>query len=307
LLEGVKETLEIARSAKIPSEIYHLKASGERNWHKMPEVLAMIREARASGIDVTADMYPYPASGTGLDAILPTWVSAEGKFWDNLENPEIAARIKSEILEGRGDMNTSRPEIIMPIGFRKPENQQYVGMKLSEIAAARGQDWIDCVFDLLRSEHQRIGTVYFTMSEDNLRLQLLEPWVKISSDAGGHDPSTASEAVHPRGYGTFTRVLRKYVREEKILSLEEAIRKMTSSVAKRLSIPDRGRLEVGCYADLVLFNPETVGDLATFEKPHQLSVGIEHVWVNGVRVLEHGRHTGALPGRFVRGAGHQGE
>jgi N-acyl-D-amino-acid deacylase len=305
LLEGMKETLEIARAAKIPTEIYHLKASGERNWHKMPEVLTMIREARASGIDVTADMYPYPASGTGLDAILPTWVSAEGKFWDNLENPEIAAKIKSDILKGHGDMNTSRPEIIMPIGFRKPENQKYVGMKLSEIAAARGTDWVDCVFDLLRSEHQRIGTVYFTMSEDNLRLQLLEPWVKISSDAGGHDPNTATEAVHPRGYGTFPRVLRQYVRIEKILSLEEAIRKMTSSVAKRLSIPDRGRLELGCYADLVLFNPETVSDLATFEKPHQLSVGIEHVWVNGVRVLKHGEHTGALPGRFVRGAGFQ--
>jgi N-acyl-D-amino-acid deacylase len=305
LLEGVQETLEIARAAKIPAEIYHLKASGERNWQKMPEVLAMIREARDSGVDVTADMYPYPASGTGLDAILPTWVSAEGKFWDNLENPEITAKIKSEIIKGRGDMNTSRPEIIMPIGFRKPENQKYVGMKLSQIAAARGTDWVDCVFDLLRSEHQRIGTVYFTMSEDNLKLQILEPWVKISSDAGGHDPSTASEAVHPRGYGTFPRVLRKYVREEKFLTLEEAVRKMTSSVAKRLSIPDRGRLEVGCAADLVLFNPETVGDLATFEKPHQLSVGIEHVWVNGVRVLEHGEHTGALPGRFVRGAGFQ--
>jgi N-acyl-D-amino-acid deacylase len=305
LLEGVSETLEIARAAKIPSEIYHLKASGERNWQKMPQVLAIIRKARAEGLDVTADMYPYPASGTGLDAILPTWVSSDGKFWKNLENPEIIAKIKAEILEGRGDMNTSRPEIIMPIGFRKPENQKYVGMKLSEIAATRGQDWVDCVFDLLRSEHQRIGTVYFTMSEENLRLQILEPWVKISSDAGGHDPSTATEAVHPRGYGTFPRVLGKYVREEKILTLEEAIRKMTSSVAKRLSIPDRGRLEVGCYADLVLFNPDTIADLATFENPHQLSSGIEHVWVNGVRVLEHGQHTGALPGRFVRGAGYQ--
>jgi N-acyl-D-amino-acid deacylase len=305
LLEGVQETLEIARAARIPAEIYHLKASGERNWHKMPQVLAMIREARASGLDVTANMYPYPASGTGLDAILPTWVSAEGKFWENLENPEIAAKIKAEILEGHGDMNTSRPEIIMPIGFRKPENQGYVGMKLSDIAAARGTDWVDCVFDLLRSERQRIGTVYFTISDDNLRLQLLEPWVKISSDAGGHDPSSATEAVHPRGYGTFPRVLGKYVRIEKILSLEEAIRKMTSSVAKRLSIPDRGRLELGCYADLVLFDPESITDRATFENPHQLSIGIEHVWVNGVRVLAHGQHTGALPGRFVRGAGYQ--
>jgi N-acyl-D-amino-acid deacylase len=307
LLEGVQETLAIARAAKIPAEIYHLKASGARNWHKMPQVLAMIREARASGVDVTADMYPYPASGTGLDAILPTWVSSDGKFWDNLENPEIVAKIKSEILKGQGDMNTARPEIIMPIGFRKPEHQAYVGKKLSEIAAARGQDWVDCVFDLLRLERQRIGTVYFTMNEDNLHLQLLEPWVKISSDAGGHDPSTATEAVHPRSYGTFPRVLGKYVRIEKILSLEEAIRKMTSSVAKRLCIPDRGRLELGCYADLVLLNPDTITDHASFENPHQLSSGIEHVWVNGVRVLEHGKHTGALPGRFVRGAGFEGK
>jgi N-acyl-D-amino-acid deacylase len=254
-------------------------------------------------LDVTADMYPYPASGTGLDAILPTWTSGDGKFWDNLESVETRAKIKSEILEGRGDMNTSRPEIIMPIGFRLPEHQRYVGMRLSQIAAARGQDWVDCVFDLLRAEHQRIGTVYFTMSEDNLRLQIVQPWVKISSDAGGHDPATASEAVHPRGYGTFTRVLGKYVREEKILSLEEAIRKMTLSVAVRLGIPDRGRLEVGCYADLVLFNPQSVTDNATFETPHRLSSGIEHVWVNGVRVLEDGVHTGALPGRFVRGPG----
>ena len=307
LLEGVEETLEIARRAKIPAEIYHLKASGERNWHKMPQVLEMIRQARASGVDVTADMYPYPASGTGLDAILPTWTSAEGKFWENLENTDTRARIKAEILEGHGDMNTSRPEIIMPIGFRLPEHKKYVGMKLSEIAATRGQDWVDCVSDLLRAEHQRIGTVYFTMQEDNLRLQITQPWVKISSDAGGHDPATAIEAVHPRGYGTFPRVLRKYVREEKILTLEEAIRKMTSSVAQRLGIPDRGRLEVGCYADLVLFNPETITDHATFENPHQLSSGIEHVWVNGVRVLEGGKHTGALPGRFVRGAGNQGK
>ncbi len=303
LLEGVQETLEIAKRAKIAVEIYHLKASGERNWHKMPEVLEMINKARASGIDVTADMYPYPASGTGLDAILPTWTSANGKFWENLENIETRAKIKTEILEGHGDMNTSRPEIIMPIGFRLPEHQKYVGMKLSEIAATRTQDWIDCVFDLLRAEHQRIGTVYFTMQEENLRLQITQPWVKISSDAGGHDPSTATEAVHPRGYGTFPRVLRKYVREEKLLTLEEAIRKMTSSVAARLGIADRGRLAVGCYADLVLFDPETVGDNATFENPHQLSSGIYHVWVNGVQVLEDGVHTGALPGRFVRGRG----
>jgi N-acyl-D-amino-acid deacylase len=305
LLDGVDETITIAGRAQIPAEIYHLKASGQRNWAKMPAVISRINQARASGLDVTADMYPYPASGTGLDAILPTWVSADGKFWENLENTELRERIVNEVLEGAGDMNTSRPENIMPIGFRRPEHQEYVGKRLSEIADARGQDWVTCAIELLRTEHQRISTVYFSMTEDNLRLQIVQPWVKISSDAGGHDPATMREAVHPRGYGTFPRVLARYVREEGLITLEDAIRKMTSSVANRLSIPDRGRLQVGCYADLVVFNPDTVQDNATFEQPHQLSTGVRDVWVNGWRVLQDGVHTGAKPGRFVRGPGHQ--
>ena len=305
LLEGVAETLEIARLANVPAEIYHLKASGARNWSKMPDVIARILAARAEGLDVTADMYPYPASGTGLDAILPTWVSADGKFFENLEDPALRAKIKAEILEGTGDMNTTRAEGIMPLGFRRDENRAYAGQRLSEIAASRGQDWVDCVFDLLRSEQQRIGTVYFSMTEDNLRLQVQQPWIKFSSDAGGLDPATATEPTHPRAYGTFTRVLRKYVREEGLLSLEEAVRKMTSSVAQRLSIPDRGRLAPGCFADVVIVDPDTVQDHATFEHPHQLSTGVRDVWVNGVRVLEAGAHTGAKPGRFVRGPGSQ--
>jgi N-acyl-D-aspartate/D-glutamate deacylase len=305
LLEGVNETLEIARRATIPAEIYHLKASGQRNWPKMPTVIERINQARASGLDVTADMYPYPASGTGLDAILPTWVSADGKFWDNLENPELRDQIVAEVLDGAGDMNTSRPENIMPIGFRRPEHQEYVGKRLAEIAHSRGQDWVRCAIELLRLEHQRISTVYFSMTEDNLRLQIVQPWIKISSDAGGHDPATMKEAVHPRGYGTFPRVLAKYVREEGLLTLEDAIRKMTSSVANRLSIRDRGRLEIGCYADLVVFDPATVQDNASFEQPHQLSSGVRDMWVNGSRVLQNGVHTGAKPGRFVRGPGYQ--
>lgn len=305
LLEGLEETLEIARRARIPAEIYHLKASGQRNWAKMPAVIEKINQARADGLDVTGDMYPYPASGTGLDAILPTWVSADGKFWDNLENPELRERIIAEVQDGAGDMNTSRPENIMPIGFRRPEHAGYVGQRLSQIADARDQDWVTCAIQLLRLEHQRISTVYFSMTEDNLRLQIAQPWIKISSDAGGHDPATMREAVHPRGYGTFPRVLAKYVREERLITLEDAIRKMTSAVANRLSIPDRGRIAVGCYADLVVFDPDTIQDNATFEQPHQLSTGVRDVWVNGSRVLENGVHTGAKPGRFVRGPGYQ--
>lgn len=305
LLEGVEETITIARRAGIPAEIYHLKASGQRNWARMPAVIERINAARASGLDVTADMYPYPASGTGLDAILPTWVSADGKFWENIENPALRERIVSEVLDGAGDMNTSRPENIMPIGFRRPEHAQYVGQRLSQIAQSMGLDWVRCAIELLRLEHQRISTVYFSMTEDNLRLQIAQPWVKISSDAGGHDPATMREAVHPRGYGTFPRVLAKYVRQEGLITLEDAIRKMTSAVANRLSIRDRGRIEVGAYADLVVFDPRTIQDNASFEQPHQLSSGVREVWVNGARVLKDGVHTGAKPGRFVRGPGYQ--
>jgi N-acyl-D-amino-acid deacylase len=302
-LEALEEAFSIGRESGAPVEIYHLKASGERNWSKMPQALEIIEAARDNGVDVTADMYPYPASGTGLDALLPTWVSADGKFWENLEDAALREKIKLEVLQGTGDMNTSRADRVMPIGFRLPEHQQYVGKRLSEIAESRNEDWVDAAFSLLRAEQQRIGTIYFSMAEDNLRLQIQRPWVKISTDAGGHDPATAKESTHPRAYGTFPRVLKKYVRDEKILTLEEAVQKMTGAVARRLSIPDRGRLEVGMYADLVIFDPETIADTATFDAPHQLAVGVRDVFVNGTRVLENGAHTGALPGRFVRGPG----
>ena len=299
-LEALDEAIQIGREAGLPVEIYHLKASGQRNWHKMPLALEKIKQARASGVDITADMYPYLASGTGLDALLPTWVSADGLFWQNLQNPQARATIRAEMLAGTGDMN-SKPQQIMPVGFRLPENLAYVGLKLSQIAELRQQDWVETVLDLLLLERQRIGTIYFMMDEANLRLQLEQPFVKISSDAGGHDPATALEAVHPRGYGTFPRVLGRYVREQGLLSLEAAVHKMTGLVAQRLSLSDRGRIALGAYADLVLFDPDTMTDLATFEQPHQLAVGVQDVWVNGVRVVRNTVHTSALAGRFVRG------
>lgn len=301
--QGLEETFRIARAANIPAEIYHLKASGTRNWHKMPWVIAQINAARATGLDITADMYPYPASGTGLDSMLPTWVHADGKFWQNLADLAVCQRIKAEILADKGEMAGTAPNEVMPIGFKQPDFKKYAGRRLSDIAAERGEDWVDCIFNLLRAEQQQIGTVYFKMSEDNLRLQLRQPWIKISSDAGGHDPATAETPVHPRGYGTFTRVLGKYVREEQVLTLEDAIYKMTGAVAARLRLHDRGRVAPGCFADLVLLDPATVADRATFDNSHQLSVGIERVWVNGVSVIEDGLHTGALPGRWVRGGG----
>ncbi len=306
LFEGLAEALTIGRQADLPLEIYHLKASGPANWHKMPSVLARIEEARGQGLDVTADMYPYAASGTGLSSLLPTWSAADGEFYKNLRDPAVRARIRAETLQGaggnRGPTTQGGAEDIMPVGFRKPQNQRYIGMRLAQIAAERDQDWLDCAIDLLLSEGQRISAIFFSMSEDNLRLQLPQPWIKIASDAGGLDPAWAAELgpTHPRAYGAFPRMLGKYVREERVLTWEDAVHKMTGAVADRLGLRQRGQLRAGFYADVVLFDPETIGDQATFADSHRLSVGVQDVWVNGERVLRNGAHTDATPGRFIR-------
>lgn len=309
LYEGVAEALEIARRADLPVEIYHLKAAGPRNDHKLLTVIESIQDVRNAGLDVTADMYPYTASSTGLASVLPPWAQADDQFYANLRDPETRARIKQEALhpsggwEAMADLCT--PQGVMPIGFRKPENQQYVGKRLSEIAALRGQDWVDAAMDLCLSEAQWISTVYFMLDEENVRLQLQQPWIKISSDAGGFDPAWA-EALgpcHPRAYGTYTRVLGRYVRDEQILGIEDAVRKMSGAVAARLGLHDRGFLRAGAMADVVIFDPETVNDQATYADPHRLSVGVRDVWVNGERVLRAGAHTGATPGRIVNGPG----
>lgn len=301
LHQGIGEAIEIGRRAGCPVEIYHLKASGESNWWKMPQIIEMIDRARADGVDVTADMYPYTASGTGLTAMFPTWAAADGRFFENLQNAEMRQRIRREMQNPADTLMAARPEQVMPIGFRLPKHQPYVGKRLAEIADSRGQDWIETAIELLLAERQSISTIYFKMSEENVRLQLQQPWIKISTDAGSVDPAWAQARgpVHPRGYGTFPRVLGKYVREERVLTLEEAIRKMTSSVAQRLGLQKRGLLAEGYFADLLLFDPETVIDRATFAAPHQLARGVRDVWVNGVRVIEGGSHTGAKPGQFV--------
>ena len=302
LLKAINEALEIGLRASVPVEIFHLKASGEQNWHLMSEAIALINEARAKGQDVTADMYPYPASGTGLDTVVPSWVSEDGKFFDRVRDKETRANIGEEM---RSSSPWRKPETIMPIGLRRDEHKEYVGKRLHEIAEMRGQDWVDATLDLLAAEGHRISTIYFTMSEDNLELQLRQPWIKIATDAGAHNPERAEGTgpVHPRGYGTYPRVLGKYVREEKVIGLEDAVRKMTSAVADRLSLRDRGRLQIGACADVVIFDPDTVIDRATFEDSHQFSEGVTDVWVNGMRVIEEGNHTGAKPGRVVRGPG----
>ena len=309
LIQALEEALEIGRRANLPVEIYHLKASGRRNWSKMQNVVAMINEARAEGIDVTADMYPYTAGGTGLTSVLPPWAAADGKLYENIRDPEMRAKIRSEAMNPSGDWEAMAdligPEGVMPIGFEKPENKKYTGKRLSEIAELRGQEWVDTVFDLLESEEQRISTIYFFIDEENVKLQLQQPWVVISTDAGGVDPAWAKERgpLHPRAYGTYPRVLGKYVREEGVITLEDAVRKMSSAVASRLRLRERGLLREGYYADVVVFDPRTINDLATFDNPHQLSVGVRDVWVNGTRVLDNGVHTGSKPGRIMYGPG----
>ncbi|MCA9837832.1 MAG: D-aminoacylase [Trueperaceae bacterium] len=306
IFTALDEAFRIGREAKLPVEIYHLKASGKRNWDKMPNVLELINEQRAQGLDVTADMYPYAASGTGLTSVLPTWIAEDGRLFDNLADPVAREKIKAEVLEPKGDWEAMAsedgPSIVMPIGLHKEHNKQYIGKRLDEIAHMRGQNWVDTAMDLILNEGQRISTIYFSMSEDNVRLQVKEPWIKFSTDAGGFDPEWARELgpTHPRAYGTYTKVLGQFVREEKLLAIEDAIRKMTSAVADRIGLRDRGLLRAGMKADVVVFDPAMVIDQASFENPHRLSVGISDVWVNGKRVLEKGQHTGAKPGQFVK-------
>ncbi|MBT7456286.1 MAG: D-aminoacylase [Gemmatimonadetes bacterium] len=306
IFDALDEAFEIGLRANVPVEIYHLKAAGRGNWDKMPGVIERIEAARASGLDVTADMYPYAASGTGLTSVLPPWAAAGGNLYDNLADPVIREKIRAAVTDpdGRWEAMVSQngDNAVMPIGFRQPENQKYVGRRLSEIAIERDQHWFDTVCDLILAERQSIATIYFSMLEDNLHLQLQQSWIKISTDAGGYDPQWGRKfgPVHPRGYGTFPRVLGHYVREQGTLKLEDAVRKMTSAVADRLGLRQRGTLRDGMFADVVVFDPDTVTDRATFRNPHQLSVGVEHVWVNGTCVVADGDHTGATPGRFVR-------
>jgi N-acyl-D-aspartate/D-glutamate deacylase len=307
LLEGLDEALTIGQQANLPVQIYHLKAAGKRNWPKMAQVIERITQARANGQDVTADMYPYTGAGTGLTSVLPPWADAGNKLYENLRDPVMRAKIRAAALQPDGAweamVDLCGPEGIMPVGFYQPENQPYIGKRLSEIATMRNQSWVDAAMDLLVSEGQRIGTIYFMMDEANVRQQLQQPWLSIGTDAGGYDPTwgKAVGPIHPRAYGSYPRILGKYVREERVITLEDCVRKMSGAVAQRLGIRQRGLLREGFYADVVLFDPATISDRATFDDPHQLSVGVRDVWVNGVRVLQHGIHTGATPGHFITG------
>ncbi len=306
-LEAIDEAIEIGRRADVPVEIYHLKAAGKRNWGKAAPAVAKIDSARAAGQDVSADMYAYVAGGTGLAACFPPWASADGKLLDNLKDPSTLAKIRAEVLADRTSWENlcqlATPEGVMVVGFTLEANKSFDGKRLSEIAAARGKEWVDVLIDLTIEEQGRLGMLVFMMSEENVAMQMRQPWMKFGTDAGGIDPDSAKELTHPRAYGNFPRILGKYVRDEKVMPLEEAIRKMSSAVATRLSIHDRGVLKPGMYADIVVFDPATIADRATYEKPHQLSTGVRHVLVNGVAVVSDSKHTGAKPGRAIRGAG----
>ena len=308
-LEAIDEALKVGKEGGVPVEIYHFKAAGTRDWPKIPQAIAKIDSARAQGADVGADMYLYPAGATGLSACAPPWAAADGKLLANLADPATHAKIKQAMLhpspEWENLCDLATPAGVQLSGFTKPENKKWEGKRLSEVAAELKKDWVEAWAQLVASEP--VGMIVHTMTEANIPIELRQPWIKIGTDADGVDPDSLGGAkVHPRAFGNYPRLLGRYVREQRVLSLEEAVRKASSAVANRLSIRDRGTLREGAYADIVVFDPNTIIDKATFEDPSQLSVGVAHVYVNGVAVVTDGKHTGAKPGRAVRGPGWTG-
>jgi len=315
ILDALDELMTIAREANVPAEIYHLKASGQRNWPKLDLVIERVEAARRQGLRITADMYTYHASSTGLNATMPPWVQEGGHdAWvARLKDPEIRARVKREMNDPAGDwentwLNAGSAENIVLVDFRTDSLRYLTGKTLAEVAEMRGTSPEETAMDLVIQDDSRAGCVFFTMSEDNIRTKIAVPWVSFASDGAALAPEGAflNSQPHPRAYGTFARLLGKYVREERVIPLEEAIRKLTSLPASNLGLQDRGKLEPGYYADVVVFDPATITDNATFEQPHQLATGVLHAFVNGQQVVADGEHTGALPGRVVRGPGWRG-
>lgn len=302
LIEAIDELIEIGRRSGARAEIYHLKAAGRSNWPLMDSALARIEAARAAGVRVSADMYLYSASGTGLDSTLPLWVREGGPsaMLARLRDPAVRARVVADMAGGSRDWTT-----VQPVGFTNPALRTYAGKRLPEIAALRGKGVEETTVDLIIEDGSSIGTIFHSISEENVRKVLVRPWVSFGSDAAAiaTEPPFTDKEVHPRAYGNFARLLGRYVRDERALSLAEAVRRLTSLPADNLGIADRGRLKRGFHADLALFDPAGIADRATYERPHQYAVGMRHVFVNGVQVLRDGEHTGAKPGRFVRGPG----
>ena len=306
------EATDISREANLPVEVWHLKVAGKQNWGRMAEVVNMIHDQRNGGIDITANIYPYPASATDLSSRIPSWVHDGGtaKLIDRLKDPATRQKVKSEILgEGPGmdnSMASTGPEGILISSVSNPELKQYEGKRLSEIARSWNKDAVDMMIDLVIADSARTGAVFFSMSEQDVRMAMAQPWVSFCTDAAERatDGPLFQGKPHPRAYGSFPRILGKYVRDAKLISVEEAIRKMTSLPATRTGLTGRGLLKAGFFADVVVYDPSTVNDKATFEDPHQYSVGIEHVFVNGLPVWEEGAFAGNYPGKVLYGPGY---
>lgn len=312
LVEAIDELIRISREAGLPAEIYHLKAAGEKNWPKMDRVMANVEAARKEGLKITANMYLYPAGGTGLDASLPPWTLDGGydALWKRLEDPATRKKIAAEVRTPSDAwenffLAAGSPDRILLVGFKTEKLKPLTGKSLAEVAKTRGTDPVETIMDLLLEDRSRIETIYFLMSEANIRKEIAKPWVSFGSDEASQAPEGAflKSNPHPRAYGNFARLLGRYVRDEKIISLAEAVKRMTGMPATNLGLDHRGFVQEGMFADVVIFDPKTIADRATFEKPHQYAVGVKHVFVNGVQVLKDGEHTGAKPGRALWGPG----
>tara|TARA_B110000263_G_scaffold81912_1_gene71652 strand:- start:852 stop:2501 length:1650 start_codon:yes stop_codon:yes gene_type:complete len=314
LLQGVDELITIANEADIRAEIYHLKMSGKENWNKYDEVVKKIDSARTSGLSITTNMYTYIAGATGLDASMPPWVQEGGyeKWAERLQDSKIRRRVLKEMTNPTDKWenlmySAGTPDNLLLVGFENDSLRHYTGKTLTQVAKIHGKSPEETAMDLVIADGSRVGTVYFLMSEENIKKQVALPYMSFGSDASSLSPEGVflNSSTHPRAYGNFSRLLGKYVRDEQIISIEEAVRKLTSLPASNLKIKKRGSLSKGYFADLAIFNPETIQDHATFAKPHQLSTGMIHVFVNGEQVLKNGKHTGAKPGRVVRGPGYK--
>ena len=314
LLESVDELLTIADQSGIRAEIYHLKQSGKKNWYKLDQVIQKIDSARAKGLEITTDMYTYIAGATGLDASMPPWVQEGGldQWIARLKDPAIRKKVIKEMKADTDQWENlmraaeSSDKLIL-VGFKNDSLKYLTGKTLTEVAKMRGKSPEETAIDLVIQDGSRVGTVYFLMTEENIKKQIKLPYMSFGSDAGTMSPEGvfSKSSTHPRAFGNFARLLGKYVREENVISLEEAIYKLTGLPASNLKIQKRGQLKNGYFADVVVFDPKEISDHATFENPMQYATGVEHVWVNGTHVLENGNHTGAYGGRFVKGPGYK--
>jgi len=312
LLESLDELMRISREAGIPAEVYHIKAAGEKNWPKEDQLLARIEAAQKDGLKIRANMYTYTAAGTGLDACLPPWTEDGGypalfkRLRDQATRDKIAAevRVDSDAWENLY-VAAGSPEKILLVAFKSEKLKPLTGKSLAEVAKMRGKDPIETIMDLIREDESRISTIYFLMSEENVKKELARPWISFGSDEASQAPEGVflKSNPHPRAYGNFARVLGKYARDEKVITLPEAVRRLSALPATNLGLDHRGFIQDGMFADVVVFDPATIADRATFDKPHQYAVGMKHVFVNGIQVLKDGEHTGAKPGRALAGPG----